>query len=125
MISSARAIAAAYRQRSGKPATGAAEVVRRLAADPAAATVWADATDALADALLAACTILAPRRIVLGGGLSEAGDALIQPVRERMRQQARVAAIPDIVPAAYGARAGVVGAALAALGSAPPMGAEQ
>ena len=125
MISSSRAIAAAYRQRSGKPATGAAEVVRRLAADPAAATVWADATDALADALLAACTILAPRRIVLGGGLSEAGDALIQPVRERMRQQARVAAIPNIVPAAYGARAGVVGAALAALGSAPPTGAEQ
>ena len=122
-ISSARAIAEAYRQRSGNPVAGAAEVVRRLPADPDAAAIWADATDALADALLTACTLLAPRRVVLGGGLSEAGDALIQPVRERMRQQARVTAVPDIVPAAYGARAGVVGAALAALESAPPAGA--
>lgn len=69
--------------------------------------------DALA--LLGAITLLGTERIVLGGGLSLAGDALVAPLRERLLARARVAVVPEIVTAGLGPRAGVVGAALATL----------
>lgn len=58
----------------------------------------------LAQGLKAAIMILNPARIVIGGGISKAGDALFVPLREELQRQmppwsrARV----DVVPAALG-----------------------
>ena len=117
VYASARAIGRAYAAATGRDDVTSRDVVAALGTDPAADAVWDDALDALAHALLGAITLLGTERIVLGGGLSLAGDALVAPLRERLRARARVAVVPDIVTAGLGPRAGVVGAALATLGS--------
>jgi glucokinase len=114
-ISSARAIADAYAARSGRAVDGAIEVFTRLGFDPLAEEVWQGAVDALADALLIVCALLAPSRIVLGGGLAGAGEALLAPLRSRLERAAGLEAAPPVVAAQLGSRAGVIGAALAAL----------
>jgi glucokinase len=60
---------------------------------------------------------LAPQRIVVGGGVAEAGEFLLAPLRAEVERRAgRVAPLHaiEIVPATLGADAGAVGAALAA-----------
>jgi glucokinase len=60
---------------------------------------------------------IAPKRIVVGGGVAEAGELLLDPLRAEVeRRVGRVAPLHaiDIVPATLGADAGAVGAALAA-----------
>lgn len=60
---------------------------------------------------------LAPQRIVVGGGVAEAGELLFEPLRAELeRRSGRVAPLHAIavVPATLGADAGAVGAALAA-----------
>lgn len=111
-IASARAIADRYQDLSGRPVAGADDVRLLLGRDRSADQAWDEATDALADGLLTACTLLAPSRVVLGGGLSVAGAALIDPVREHLRRRARVATVPTIVAGRLGSRAGVLGASL-------------
>lgn len=59
-------------------------------------------------------TIFGPDRIVVGGGIAEAGDLVLQPIIEAVRR--RVTLVPTervaIVPAVFGRFAGAVGAAL-------------
>lgn len=57
--------------------------------------------------------ILNPRRFVVGGGISQAGDILFAPIREAFDKFAPEAAKKevDIVPAALGSEAGIIGAA--------------
>jgi glucokinase len=117
-ISSARAIADAYTARSGRQVDGAIEVSARLGRDPVADEVWQEAVDALADALLMVRALLAPSRIVVGGGLAGAGEALLAPVRSRLERAAGLEGVPPVVAAQLGSRAGVIGAALAALDAA-------
>jgi len=111
-VASARAVAARYQDLSGRTVAGADDVRRLLGRDRSADRAWDEATDALADGLLAACTLLAPARVVLGGGLAAVGAALIDPVREHMRRRARIAVVPPIVAGELGSRAGVLGAFL-------------
>lgn len=60
-------------------------------------------------------TILGPDRIVVGGGIAEAGDLVLGPITDAVRK--RVTLVPtekiEIVPAHFGRFAGAVGAALA------------
>jgi glucokinase len=97
---------------------GAIEVWARLGRDAVAQEVWQEAADALADALLIVRALLAPSRIVLGGGLAGAGEALLAPVRSRLERTCGLEAVPSVVAAQLGSRAGVIGAALAALDAA-------
>jgi glucokinase len=63
---------------------------------------------------------LAPQRVVVGGGVAEAGDLLLEPLRETVRRRAGNVAPLDkmeIVPASLGSFAGAIGAAL--FGAAP------
>lgn len=117
-VASASAVVRAYRERSGRDVAGAQEVVALLDRDPDAAAVWAEATAALADGLLAATALLAPGAIVLGGGLAEAGPALVEPVRAWMEKATVALTVPPLLTAALGSRAGVVGAGLIALDTA-------
>ncbi|HTS51429.1 MAG TPA: ROK family protein [Bryobacteraceae bacterium] len=75
----------------------------------------------LALGLKAAIMLLNPARIVIGGGISKAGDALFVPLRTELRRQitAWSRARIDVVPAALGDDSVLYGAlALAARGSA-------
>lgn len=113
-VASARAIARDYSALRGEAVDGAHEVVARLGDDPLARQVWSRAVQALTEGLLATCALLAPSRVVLAGGLSAAGDVLVEPLRAALREQSRVAVVPDLVTASLGTRAGVIGAALLA-----------
>jgi glucokinase len=62
-------------------------------------------------------SVLAPEVVVIGGGLSRAGDALFGPLRERLPRRLTFQRVPRLVPAALGERAGCMGAALLALDS--------
>lgn len=93
----------------------AAEVVARVGAgDPLAAEVWQEAVTALADGLLIALALIDTGLIVIGGGLSRAGETLIGPLRAAMRERATVQYVPPIEAAALGDDAGCHGAALLA-----------
>jgi glucokinase len=72
------------------------------------------AAAALADGLAMLTALTAPERIVLGGGLAEAGPALLDPVAAALAGQVRIQPVPTLVAARFGARAGLAGAALLA-----------
>jgi glucokinase len=64
--------------------------------------------------LAGAIVLLWPERVVVGGGVAEAGELLLEPIRAEVRRRACVAPVDEIavVKAELGARAGAVGAAL-------------
>jgi glucokinase len=114
-VASAAAIARRYTERSGRPVRGALDVAGRLGGDPAAAAVWDEAADALAFALVAIAAVAAPELIVIGGGLSGAGDVLLDALRRRLEARLSVTQRhPRLCVAALGDQAGLLGAALLA-----------
>ncbi len=58
--------------------------------------------------------LLNPERIVIGGGVADAGDLLIEPIKRTLKERAMPiqAAAVEIVPAELGNTAGVIGASL-------------
>lgn len=113
-VASASAIARAYSALAGREVDGAHAVLLALDDDADARRVWDDAVAALADGVSGLVALLAPTRIVFGGGLAEAGEALLGPLRKALGERAFVMSVPDLLPAHHGARAGLVGAALLA-----------
>jgi len=116
----AREIVASGRQTrlSAIPTPAAADVVRLAQeGDAAAAEVWANAVGYLGIGVAAVITFLAPERIVIGGGVTKAGDALFQPLREQVRQRVKLVPVESvpILPAALGPDVGILGAAAVAL----------
>ena len=107
---------------AGLAASSAEEVAAAArAGDPIAHTVWAETTEALACGLTSIVNAFEPERVVLGGGVTRAGDQLLAPVRERVRADALgpAAATADIVLSELGDRVGVVGAAAVAFEAEP------
>jgi glucokinase len=115
-IASAAAIARRYTERSSRAVGGALDVAGRLGSgDPDARVVWDEAVDALAFVLAVTAAVAAPELIVIGGGLSGAGDVLLAPLRREVA--ARVTPPqrqPQLVRATLGDQAGLLGAALLA-----------
>jgi glucokinase len=116
----AREAVAAGRQTglSEIPALTSADVVRLArAGDVVAREVWDSAVRYLGIGVAAVITILAPERVVIGGGVTRAGDFLFQPVREEVRQRVKLVPVElvPIVPAALGPDVGILGAAAVAL----------
>jgi glucokinase len=114
-IASASAIARRYSARSGRP-TDTAEEVSRLVpqGDPDARAVWDEAVDAACFALAWTAGVLAPEAVVIGGGLSLAGELLFDPLRRGLESRLSFQRVPLVLPAALGDRAGCLGAALLA-----------
>ena len=58
--------------------------------------------------------VLNPERVVIGGGVAESGDLILEPARVEMRRRVRIVAEveTEIVRAELGYEAGAVGAAL-------------
>ncbi|WP_240930565.1 ROK family protein [Isoptericola sp. BMS4] len=114
-VASAAAIARRYTARTGTHVPGAREVLAAVeAGDAPAAAVWDEALDGLALGLSHAVALVAPQVIVLGGGLSHAGDALLVPLGERLDALLTYHRRPLLAPAQLGGDAGVLGAALRA-----------
>lgn len=85
-----------------------------LAGDAEACAILDEYADAVALGLAALANVLDPERIIIGGGVVEIGELLMDRVRAAfLRHLEGAAARPDvpIVPAALGEHAGAIGAA--------------
>jgi glucokinase len=112
-LAGARAIAAAAGQSSFDEVVTAA----RAGGEQAQAALRR-AAGYIGTAIANLTIFLTPQRIVIGGGVAEAGELLFGPLREAVERRAgRVAPLRaiDIVTASLGSDAGAVGAALAGL----------
>jgi glucokinase len=109
-VASARAIAERY----GDEATAAQVAARCAGGEARACAVWSGAVAALADALAMYVSVLAPELIVVGGGLSEAGDQLLRPLDAALGERLTFHRRPRLRRAALGDQAGRLGAALLA-----------
>jgi glucokinase len=114
-IASAGALVRRYAARTGHVPAGAEEVAARVCAgDPDARAVWDDALDALTLALSWVASVLAPEVVVVGGGLSLAGDLLFGPLATMLEARLTFQRRPRLVAGAYGDEAASVGAAILA-----------
>ena len=114
-VASAASMARRYSSTTGIVLRGGKEVLDLVAAgDPVATTVWDDAVTGLARALATYVSLLCPERIVIGGGLSGAGETLLGPLRQRLRRLLVWQREPEIVMALLGDKAACLGAGLMA-----------
>jgi glucokinase len=88
----------------------AAEAAR--AGDPVALAAFSQAGEYVGRVLAGAVVLLWPERVVVGGGVADAGELLLEPLRLELRRRACVAPEIPVVPAELGPVAGAVGAAL-------------
>jgi glucokinase len=112
--SSAAAISRRYAQRGGEAGLSAAEVVALRADDDRARRVWDEAVQALALAFATCTYMLDPELIVIAGGLSAAGEELLEPVRTELAKLVLWRQLPPVRLSPLGGRAGLLGAALLA-----------
>ncbi|MET8574414.1 ROK family protein [Streptomyces sp. NPDC005012] len=112
---SASAVGEAWALACGDPRADAADCAEAVTrGDQRARKVWQEAVDALADGLVTGLTLLDPQRLIIGGGLAEAGETLFAPLREAVASRITFQVPPEIVPAALGDSAGCLGAGLLA-----------
>jgi glucokinase len=116
----AREMLAAGRQSElNQVASPTSSDVVRLAqkGDPVASEIWDQAVRYLGIGVAAVITILAPERVIIGGGVTRAGDFLFEPLREHVRQRVKLVPVESvpILPATLGPDVGILGAAAVAL----------
>lgn len=85
--------------------------------DGLATELWEATAEYMAIGLGAIVHVLAPERIVLGGGVVQAGEAFLEPVRRRIRAHVFYVAIDEIavLGAELGHDSALIGAATSAL----------
>lgn len=112
-VGSAGAVVRRYATLSGNN-TGGAKAVLTLAnkGDLNAQRVWNEAVEALAFSITQCVNILGTEAFIIGGGLSEAGEALLEPLRNRVEELLTFHRRPRILRATLGQDAGLIGAAL-------------
>jgi predicted NBD/HSP70 family sugar kinase len=99
----------------GAAYVGARDVAARTTAgDPVAKQVWGEAIDALSMGIANYITLLDPERVVIGGGMADAGQMLFEPLIARLAHEVTPQPVPPVLPAALGNDAGYLGAALKA-----------
>ena len=105
------------RTRAGESMTVRELLDLSAAGDPGCRRVVEDAGRHIGVALANLCNLISPQRIVVGGELAGAGEALLQPMRESMARGAVPAAgqRAQVVPGELGDRASVLGAVALAL----------
>jgi glucokinase len=95
-----------------------ADVVRLAQeGDSIASEVWDEAVRYLGIGVAAVITILAPARVIIGGGVTRAGDFLFEPLRAEVRRRVKLVPVESvpILPATLGPDVGILGAAAVAL----------
>lgn len=115
---------AAALARLGGRDTAAAVVDAARAGDPRGVGALEEVAGRLAHGIANPLTVLLPERVVVGGGVAGAGELLLGPLRRALADRAVLVPVEwyDVVPAAVGAYAGAVGAALWSIegGAYPP-----
>lgn len=82
--------------------------------DPAAVEAFDEYTTHLANGIITIISFIDPNLIVLGGGVSRAGEFLLAPVREKVQAGKFFKTLPagEVVIATLGNDAGIIGAAM-------------
>lgn len=85
--------------------------------DPLAGTVWAESMELLGGGIVSIIHAFNPELVVLGGGVTRAGDLFFDPVRRVVAERAMpwLAEAVRIVPAELGGMTGVLGAVAVAV----------
>jgi glucokinase len=96
--------------------------VAARAGDALARRVWDDSTAMLGRVIAVLVNVFEPELVVLGGGVTRAGDMLIEPVRRTALARAMppAAAAARVELSRHGPHVGVLGAAAVAFGAASP-----
>lgn len=79
------------------------------AGDAASGGLWAEAVAALAQTLAPAVAVAGVERVIVGGGLSNAGEVLLAPLRRELAERLPGRAV-EVVIASLGDRAAALGA---------------
>jgi len=91
------------------------ELIARAAqaGDEVARDIYEKAGFYLGVAASSICAAVSPRRIIIGGGVAQAGPLLLEPLERTMRARVHVMPVErvEVVPAALGSNSGVIGAA--------------
>ena len=82
--------------------------------DPVAKRIFTKVGEYIGFGLASVVNLLNPEKIIIGGGVADAGDILIEPIKETIKKRAMVVAgsAVEIVPAKLANTAGVIGASL-------------
>ncbi len=84
------------------------------AGDPIAKRIFEIMGYRIGMGLTSVVNLLNPEKIIVGGGVAECGDLLLEPIRQTIKKRAMVVAgsAVQIVPAQLGNSAGVIGASM-------------
>ncbi|TMQ89967.1 ROK family protein [Actinomadura soli] len=109
------ASAAAISRRYGENVP-AEEVIARAEknGDQKAEQIWSDALDTLADGLAATTLLVDPGLIIIGGGLAQAGEALLNPLTPRLADRLLFRPSPPLLLSKLDDQAAVKGATILA-----------
>lgn len=82
--------------------------------DPVAKRIFEIVGEYIGIGLTSVINLLNPEKVIIGGGVAEAGDLLLNPIRKTIKERAMVVAgsAVEIVPAQLGNSAGVIGASM-------------
>ncbi|MEP6461951.1 MAG: ROK family transcriptional regulator [Frankiaceae bacterium] len=125
-LAGSEALLSLLRRSYGANLTITDAIAKAVGGDSGCRRIIADAGRAIGIAVAAACSLLAPERVVIGGTLAAAGAILLAPMRDVVRRHA-MHTIPDnaqIVAGALGERAEVLGGLALALRSADRLAAQ-
>jgi glucokinase len=99
--------------------TGAALTTAAKAGNKLAISAFEICADWLANAIASYTLILDPQAIIIGGGVADAGELFLTPVRASIQKYMPFVdshPAPEIIAAKFGNNAGLIGAALLARG---------
>lgn len=84
------------------------------AGDPVAKRIFQIVGEYVGMGLVSVINLLNPEKVIIGGGVAEAGELLFEPIRKTVMERAMVVAREsvEIVPALLGNSAGVIGASM-------------
>jgi predicted NBD/HSP70 family sugar kinase len=94
--------------------TAATAFAAASAGDPAAVALVSEEAALVAQAIAIIAVVLAPTVVIIGGGLSRAGDLLLGPINEHLPRLLPVAP-PQVLQSALGEEAAAIGAIYIAL----------
>jgi glucokinase len=117
-FASGSAIARRAREKTGRGTLTTPEVVEAVRAKEAwAVALWDETMQVLGAGIASTINAFNPQRIILGGGVTAAGELLFEPLRRIAlgRAMPALAKGVDVVPAQLGDDVGVLGAAALAL----------
>ena len=102
-----------YRELANPDITPYIVAVAAKEGDPVARQIFRIMGEYIGKGLTSVVNLLNPEKIIIGGGVAEAGDILLDPIKETIQKRAMtIQREVEIVPAQLGNTAGVIGASL-------------